>query len=300
MAMPKAACRKWQSSANVLYVYHNIIDERGDKQASEDETAASVREAIADIAKLISKVGGDYRIHKFIVTADHGFIYQDCELDASQYVADEDCIDHANVCKSRFVIGKQLANSSVLSNYTSEQLGLEAGADIRIAKGIMRMRKQGGGVRFVHGGASLQEIVVPVIEIQHVRSNRADVIPVDAEILVDGAGRITTNRFSVSVYQTAPVGDEFSKRIVRLSLRSQHGELLSDEVQLVLDSEADTVQDRTKSTMLTLNHAANVMGNGSVILKMETGKERGNGRIDYDVYKEKPMTLRLAVTNFFD
>jgi hypothetical protein len=33
---------------------------------------------------------------------------------------------------------------------------------------------------------------------------------------------------------------------------------------------------------------------------METGKERGNGRIDYDVYKEKPMTLRLAVTNFFD
>jgi uncharacterized protein (TIGR02687 family) len=300
MAMSKAECRKWQSSANVLYVYHNIIDERGDKQASEDETAASAREAIADIAKLISKVGGDYRIHKFIVTADHGFIYQDCELDASQYVADEDCIDHANVCKSRFVIGKQLANSSVLANYTSEQLGLEAGADIRIAKGIMRMRRQGGGVRFVHGGASLQEIVVPVIEIQHVRSNRADVVPVDAEILVDGAGRITTNRFSVSVYQTAPVGDEFSKRIVRLSLRSQHGELLSDEVQLVLDSEADTVQDRTKSTMLTLNHAANVMGNGSVILKMETGKERGNGRIDYDVYKEKPMTLRLAVTNFFD
>ena len=164
----------------------------------------------------------------------------------------------------------------------------------------MRMRKQGAGVRFVHGGASLQEIIVPVIEIQHVRSNRADVVPVDAEILVDGAGRITTNRFSVSVYQSAPVGEEFSKRIVRLSLRSQHGDLLSDEVQLVLDSEADTVQDRTKSTMLTLNHAANAMGNGSVILKMETGKERGNGRIDYDVYKEKPMTLRLAVANFFD
>ena len=300
MSMTKADCRKWQSSANVLYVYHNVIDERGDKQASEDETAASAREAIADIAKLISKVGGDYRIHKFIVTADHGFIYQDCELDASQYVGNEACLDHANVCKSRFVIGKQLAGSSVLANYTSEQLGLEPGADIRIAKGIMRMHRQGSGVKFVHGGASLQEIVVPVIEIQHVRSNRADVVPVDAEILVDGAGRITTNRFSVSVYQTAPVGDEFSKRIVRLTLQSQHGELLSDEVQLVLDSEADTVQDRTKSTMLTLNHAANVMGSGSVVLKMETGKERGNGRIDYDVYKEKPMTLRLAVANFFD
>ena len=300
MSMTKTQCRQWQSSASVLYVYHDKIDKRGDKRETEDETAAAAREAIEEIAKLISKVGGDYRIHKFIVTADHGFIYEDQDPDPSQYVGDEDCIKNANVCKNRFVIGSQLASSTVLANYTSEQLGLEPGADIRIAKGIMRMHRQGSGVKFVHGGASLQEIVVPVVEIQHVRSSRADVVPVEAEILIDGAGRITTNRFNVSVYQASPVGEEFSERIVRLSLRSQHGELLSDEVQLVLDSEADTVQDRTKSTMLTLNHAANVMGSGSVVLKMETGRKRANGRIDYDAYKEKPMTLRLAVANFFD
>lgn len=300
MSMTKVECRQWQSSANVLYVYHDMIDKRGDKRETEDETTEAVREAITEITRLIAKVGGDYRISKFIVTADHGFLYQDCPLDASQYVADEECIFRANVSKNRFVFGWPLSESQVLANCKSEQLGLEPGVDVRVAKGIMRMHKQGSGVKYVHGGASLQEIVVPVIEIQHVRSNRADVVPVDAEILIDGAGRITTNRFNVSVYQAAPVGDEFSKRIVRLSLRSQHGDLLSDEVQLVLDSEAETVQDRTKSTMLTLNHAANTMGSGSVILKMETGKERGNGRIDYDVYKEKPMTLRLAVANFFD
>lgn len=300
MSMTKPQCRQWQSSASVLYVYHDTIDKRGDKRETEDETVAAAREAIEEIAKLISKVGGDYRINKFIVTADHGFIYQDCELDASQYVGDEDCINTANVCKSRFAIGRQLTDSSVLANYSSEQLGIEPGADIRIAKGIMRMRRQGSGVKFIHGGASLQEIVVPVVEIQHVRSSREDVVPVDAEILIDGAGRITTNRFNVSVYQASPVGEDFSERIVRLSLRSQHGELLSDEVQMVLDSEAATVQDRTKSTMLTLNHAANVMGSGSVVLKMETGRKRANGRIDFDAYKEKPMSLRLAVANFFD
>ena len=298
--MTKAQCRQWQSSASVLYVYHDTIDKRGDKRETEDETTTAAREAIVEIAKLISKVGGDYRISKFIVTADHGFIYQDCELDASQYVKDDKSIEQANVCKSRFAFGRQLPNSNILANYTSEQLGMESGADIRIAKGIMRMPRQGSGVKFVHGGASLQEIVVPVVEIQHVRSSKEDVVPVDAEILVDGAGRITTNRFNVSVYQTSPIGEDYSKRIVRLSLRSAHGELLSDEVQMVLDSEAETVQDRTKSTMLTLNHAANVMGSGGVVLKMETGKERAGGRIDFDVYKEKPMTLRLAVANFFD
>lgn len=300
MSMTKAECRQWQSSANVLYVYHDTIDKRGDKRETEDETAEAAREAIVEIAKLISKVGGDYRIHKFIVTADHGFLYQDCPLDASQYVADEECIFRANVCKSRFVLGWQLADSTVLANYPSDKLGLEPAVDVRIAKGVMRMHRQGSGVKYVHGGASLQEIVVPVVEIQHVRSSRADVVPVEAEILVDGAGRITTNRFNVSVYQSSPVGEEFSKRRVRLSLRSLHGDLLSDEVEMWLDSEATTVPDRTKSTMLTLNHAANAMGSGSVVLKMETGKARGNGAFDYDVYKEKPMTLRLAVANFFD
>ncbi len=300
MEMTQANRRDFESSANVIYIYHDTVDKRGDKRETEDETPAAAREAINDIMSLIRKVGGDYRIHKFIVTADHGFLYQDCPLDASQYVADEECIFRANVCKSRFVIGWPLAESQVLANYKSEQLGLEPGIDIRMAKGIMRMRRQGSGVKYVHGGASLQEIVVPVVEIQHVRSNKADVVPVDAEILVDGAGRITTKRFSVSVYQASPVGEDYSKRIVRLSLWSLHGGLLSDEVQMVLDSEAETVQDRTKSTMLTLNHAANVMGRGSVVLKMETGKERGGGRVEFDVYKEKPMTLRLAIANFFD
>lgn len=300
MGMSQADRRAFESSANVLYIYHDSIDKRGDKRETEDETSLAARDAINEIMAIIRKVGGDYRIHKFIITADHGFLYQDCALDPSQYVADEASIVRASVNKNRFVIGMQLPESSVLANYPSEKLGFEFGADIRIAKGIMRMRKQGSGVKYVHGGASLQEIVVPVVEIQHVRSNRADVVPVEAEILVDGAGRITTNRFNVSVYQTSPVGDEFSKRIVRLSLRSRHGELLSDEVQMVLDSEAGAVQDRTKSTMLTLNHAANTMGNGGVVLKMETGRERANGQVDYDVYKEKPMTLRLAVANFFD
>ena len=69
---------------------------------------------------------------------------------------------------------------------------------------------------------------------------------------------------------------------------------------MMLDSEASAVPDRTKSATLTLNPAANALRAGSVELWMETGKERAGGRTDYDTYKVKPMTLRLAVQNFFD
>ena len=51
---------------------------------------------------------------------------------------------------------------------------------------------------------------------------------------------------------------------------------------------------------MTLNPAANALRAGSVELWMETGKERAGGRTDYDTYKVKPMTLRLAIQNFFD
>ena len=249
---------------------------------------------------MIAKIGGDYRVNKFIVTSDHGFLYQDRELGPEQYVADEEAIYRAQVTKNRFVIGYPLVESSVLMNFRTQDLGLDVGADVRIAKGVMRMRKAGSGVKFVHGGASLQEIVLPVVEIQHVRNRDEDVVPVEAEILVDGAGRITTNRFSVSVYQTAPVGEEFSRRKVRLSLHATDGKPLSDAVEMMLDSEASAVPDRTKSATLTLNPAANALRAGSVELWMETGKERAGGRTDYDTYKVKPMTLRLAVQNFFD
>ena len=300
MSMSKPECRVFQSSASVLYVYHNAIDAVGDKRESEEETPAAAREAIDEIVALIKKVGGDYRVHNFIVTADHGFLYQDKELGPEQYVADEECLHNTLVDKSRFVIGNLLVASQKLANYKTQDLGLEAGADIRVAKGIMRMKHAGSGVKFVHGGAALQEIVVPVVKIQHVRSGKEDIVPVDAEILVDGVGRITTNRFSISVYQTSPIGEEFSKRIVKLGLHAPDGRLLSDEVQFVLDSTAENVPDRTKSSMLTLNHVANAMRSGGVELWMETGKERSNGTYDWDKFKVKPMTLRLAIQNFFD
>ncbi len=301
MAMSSQDSRKYLGTAKVIYIYHDRIDAVGDKRESEDDVMDAVRKTVEELMAVIAKVGSAYRVPRFLITADHGFLYQDRELDESQYVADEECVKSADVLKNRFVIGYPLSESSTLSNYKAEDLGLGVGPDIRIAKGIMRMRRSGSGVKYVHGGSALQEIVVPVVDIQHVRNREEDVAPVEAEILVDGAGRITTNRFGVSVYQASPVGEEFCRRIVRLGLHAPDGKLLSDEVQLVLDSEAENVPDRTKSTMLTLNRAANDMRVGAVELRMETGKERGaSGRVDWDVYKVKPMTLRLAVQNFFD
>ena len=58
--------------------------------------------------------------------------------------------------------------------FTAVQVGLEdprdEGVSIQVPNSIMRLRKQGTGVRYVHGGAALQEIVVPVLHVSKGRS----------------------------------------------------------------------------------------------------------------------------------
>ena len=49
------------------------------------------------------------------------------------------------------------------------QLGLQSDLEVQIPKSIHRLRLAGGGTRFVHGGATLQEIVVPVLAINKKR-----------------------------------------------------------------------------------------------------------------------------------
>ena len=69
----------------------------------------------------------------------------------------------------RFIIGKNLEENSCALKFTSNELGINGDNDFLITKSINKIRKQGGGNRFVHGGATLQELVVPLLEIKYHR-----------------------------------------------------------------------------------------------------------------------------------
>jgi hypothetical protein len=43
--------------------------------------------------------------------------------------------------------------------------------EVQIPKSINRLRLKGSGSRFVHGGASLQEVVIPVLKINKKRQS---------------------------------------------------------------------------------------------------------------------------------
>lgn len=61
---------------NIVYIYHNQIDARGDKAASENEVFNACAEAVKEIHKLVRKLTMTVSAAKFFITADHGFLYK--------------------------------------------------------------------------------------------------------------------------------------------------------------------------------------------------------------------------------
>jgi hypothetical protein len=142
--------------------------------------------------------------NNMIVTADHGYLYQHNRLDDSDFT---DFTPTGNVYKTnrRFVIGKDLNKDLAVKNWGKSTFGLGDDTEIQIPKSINRIRVQGAGSRFVHGGASLQEIVIPIIEINKARKSDIDQVQVD---IISGSSNITSNTTPVNFYQKQPVSSK--------------------------------------------------------------------------------------------
>lgn len=78
----------------------------------------------------------------------------------------------------------------------------------------VRIKKKGGGLNFVHGGISLQEMVVPVLEFQFLRNaykmyqrnkDKIDTKPVTISLL-SASRKISNMIFSLNFYQKEAVG----------------------------------------------------------------------------------------------
>ena len=93
----------------VLYVYHNRIDSVGDKKDAEGRVFEAVNDTIQELLVLVKRLAAS-NFNNMIITADHGFIYQNNELDESDFAAIE--INDPNILYQdrRFLLGRNLQN----------------------------------------------------------------------------------------------------------------------------------------------------------------------------------------------
>ena len=118
---------------------------------------------------------------------------------------------------------------------------------------FIRIKMNGGGMNFVHGGISLQEMVVPVIEYHYLRSDsmeykrnkqKYDTKPVTVNLL--SANRKISNMiFSLNFYQKDAVGANREAAAYQVYFTDEDGRQISDVQKIIADKTSDNGAERT-------------------------------------------------------
>ena len=286
--------RAFFSSNDVVYIYHNRIDAVGDKRDSEERVFEAVEEALTELVQIIRKLS-TANASNMLVTSDHGFIYQNRAIDESDFSGVDAEGDQILFRDRRFVLGKGLAEASSLHKFTPEQLGLAGEVEVQIPKSINRLRLKGSGSRFVHGGASLQEVVIPVLKIN--KKRQSDVTVVEVDILRGASSVITSGQLAVTLYQAEPVTDKIRPRVLRAGIYTEAGELISDSHDLTFDLSSDNPRERELQLRFVLTRKADEANGQEVILQLE---EKHAGTSHYKKYKSLRYLMRRSFTSDFD
>jgi uncharacterized protein (TIGR02687 family) len=278
----------------VLYLYHNRIDATGDKPGTERQVFEAVEDTLRDLVDLVKKSANANATNIF-VTADHGFLYQDAELPDQFFLSEKPQGDDILVTNRRYVLGHGLKVDQAFTTFNAAQLDLDGDIEVQIPKSIHRLKLAGGGSRFVHGGATLQEVVVPVLAIN--KKRKSDTRLVNVKVLPD-TDKITTGQLVVKLFQSEPVSDKVQVRVLRAGLYV--GEtLISNDPQpkLTFDSTSAEQRDRYQSIQLLLNQDANDYNNRVVEFRIE---ERIPNTNQWRVYEKAIYTLKRSFTSDFD
>lgn len=274
--------------SEVVYCYHNEIDKTGDSRESETNTFDACDRAISEVFELIKKFA-NANFTNFIVTADHGFLYTHGTVETSDFTETKAKGEQIIKENPRYVIGKGLQPHDAFMHFRAEQLDIKGSFEVLIPKSINRIRHKGSGQRYVHGGASLQEIVVPVLTV--IKKRKDDVKKVDIAILSTESEFITTGMLSISLYQEHPCSEKIQPRHLKIGLYTQSGELVSDSYEYLFDSTSENINDRERFVDLRLTTKAQAYNNQTLYLKLT---EKYKDSDYFEEYKRKEYKLRMT------
>ncbi len=278
----------------VLYLYHDVIDATGDKPGTERRVFEAAEQALSELVDLVKKAANANATNIF-VTSDHGFLFQDEALPEQFFLSEKPQGDNILVTNRRYVLGRGLKEADAFTTFSAVELHLASELEVQIPKSIQRLKLAGGGSRFVHGGATLQEVVVPVLAIN--KKRKSDTRLVNIQVLPD-TDKITTGQIVVKLFQSEPVSDKVHTRILRAGLYVGETLISNDpQPELTFDSASTEQRDRYQNVQLLLNQDANDYNNRSVELRLE---ERIPNTNQWRVYEKAIYTLKRSFTSDFD
>lgn len=256
--MKRADRRELVSGKEVVYIYHNTIDAIGDKAPTEKKVFEACEDAMQELSNILRIIINDMQGTDIFITADHGFLYTYSPLTES------DKIGKSAFSGTVYEVGRRYAITDPLT--AAEYLmpvQLEGEIGGIAVKGYTpldstRIKITGGGENYVHGGVSLQEMVVPVIAFKNLRTTSKKYVEVsNAEIkLLSESRKVSNLLFSLDFFQRQPIGDKVQPCAYSIYMTDDEGVLISDRQTIIADRTSTNASERVFRVRFNLKAGA--------------------------------------------
>jgi len=242
----------------LVYIYHNRIDATADDRKTESETIPAIEKTVDELRQLIQTLN-NWNVYRIVVVADHGFLYDhgfpSAGNDERHQLLESFPEAEGQVMRgNRSVLAKECTGDSARYRFPLRVLSdVEADLEICVPRAVNRYKLSGAGKRFVHGGASLQEMIVPALVVRKWRKDKAKKV---TPRLLSKDRVINSGALNIQIVQTEPVSAERSTRTLTVALYAD-GERISDLKTVSLDATSEDPVERTTKVLLTLDAKAN-------------------------------------------
>jgi hypothetical protein len=228
-----------------------------------------------------------------LLTADHGFLFQQDDVDKGD-MAPLPAAEEWTFPGQRFAIGKRIAEDPTVKVFSAEALGVGGDWSAAFPLSLGRFVRPGSGKRYVHGGISLQEVVVPVVRIHKARTDDTGQVEVD---LLRVPAKITTGQISIALFQDRPAIDKVLPRTLRVGVYAKGSTSISEIKTVTFDSKDPEARNRETSLLLVLSHAADQFNGEEVELLFE---EKVQGSEQFITYRAHSLKLQKPFASDFD
>ena len=284
-SLKRQELRSLLKGKDIVYVYHNQIDAIGDNSSTENEVFKASQEAIDEINTLTARLINSANISRVIITADHGYIYKRGNLDDSSKV-DLDTLD-AFYKNRRFLLTD---NETDISGTKCLSLDYINNDDIyvTIPKGVDVFKLKGAGLNYVHGGASLEECIIPLLEVK-AKKGAKNQSKVGLQLLSTN-NRVTN--YEVTFFQKENVSNTILAREFSIYFEDDDGNKISNEVLIFANRNSEYAEDRQFKEKITFKRISYSKNKRYYLIIKDTEKDLEIDRIEY--------MIDIAIQDNFD
>ena len=234
----------------LVYIFYNTIDEASHSQ-SPFEVIRACRTAIEQLSVLIKRLHSTWNVTNVLVTSDHGFIYNDIAFEEKdKHSVPDDFLEK----KTRYYLTESDRETEGICKYDIQKVsGMKSLQHVNVAVpiGTNRMAAS-GGYNFAHGGATMQEMIIPLIHSYRKKVDKTEKVGVS---LINHNLNMVSSQVRFQLIQTEAVSMTVMERKVTCCIYDGDKPVTIEKEVLLNSTDSQNLNNRVFEISLVLNNS---------------------------------------------